>query len=259
MRKSPAGRQRSEKPVTETLIVERSDAVTVLTLNRPDKLNALNVSLVEALIEAIEAAITARTSLIVLRGAGKGFSAGFDVDGLDEMSGGDLALRFLRIEILLQLIQHAPTATLALVHGPCFGAAADLVATCRWRIAAPGTRFRMPGLKFGVILGTRRLAHLVGTDAARAFLETSKVFDHEEALAKGFLTGVEPLEAWADLIRSSADVAATLAPDAQAALMACTLPDTRDADLAALARAVAQPSLKERMSAYVVGLQSKRQ
>jgi enoyl-CoA hydratase/carnithine racemase len=242
----------------EPLIVERRDAAAILSLNRPDRLNALNAALVEALTKSVETAIKSGARLIVFRGEGKGFSAGFDIDGLDGMTDGDLVLRFLRLEQLLQSIHHAPVATLALAHGACFGAAADLVAVCRWRVAAPSTRFRMPGLRFGVVLGTRRLAHLVGTDTARCLLESSKVFGDEEALATGFLNGVAPQEAWRELIDTSLKTATALAVESQAALLACTVADTRDADLAALARSVAQPGLKERMSAYIAGLQRQR-
>jgi hypothetical protein len=56
------------------------------------------------------------------------------------------------------------------------GAGADLVAACDWRIAAPATRFRMPGLRFGIVLGTRRFAALVGADAAHEILVTSRSF-----------------------------------------------------------------------------------
>jgi enoyl-CoA hydratase/carnithine racemase len=153
--------------MTTPLIVERTEDVVILRLNRPDKLNALNAALVEALIEAVESAIADGVRQIAFRGEGKGFAAGFDVDGLDALSDGDLALRLIRIETLLQRVQHAPVATLALVHGPCFGAAADLVTACRWRVAAPGAKFCMPGLRFGVVLGTRRLAQRVGTHRPR--------------------------------------------------------------------------------------------
>ncbi len=238
------------------VIVERSENTAVLRLNRPDKLNAFNAPLVEALIEAVEKAIGEGVRLIVFRGEGKAFAAGFDVDGLEAASDGDLALRLIRIEMLLQRVQHAPVATLALVHGPCFGAAADLVAACRWRVAAPGARFRMPGLRFGVVLGTRRLAQRVGTDTARTLLESSKVFNHEDALAIGFLTGIGAQDDWPALVASHAGLAAALTPAAQAAMLAGTVLDTRDADLAALARSVAQPGLKGRIADYVASLKS---
>jgi enoyl-CoA hydratase len=243
--------------MTAPLIVERVEGAAVLRLNRPDKLNAFNAPLVEGLIEAVDRAVADGVRLIVFRGEGKGFAAGFDVDGLDAASDGDLALRLIRIEILLQRVQYAPVATLALVHGPCFGAAADLVAACRWRVAAPGAKFRMPGLRFGVVLGTRRLAQRVGTDTARTLLESSKVFDHEEALRVGFLTDVTAQEGWPNLIASCASVAATLLPAAQAAMLGGTVPDTRDADLSALTRSVAEPGLKARIAAYVASLKSK--
>ena len=238
------------------VIVERNENTAVLRLNRPDKLNAFNAPLVEALIEAVEKAIGEGVRLIVFRGEGKAFAAGFDVDGLEAASDGDLALRLIRIEMLLQRVQHAPVATLALVHGPCFGAAADLVAACRWRVAAPGARFRMPGLRFGVVLGTRRLAQRVGTDTARTLLESSKVFNHEDALAIGFLTGIGAQDDWPALVASHAGLAAALTPAAQAAMLAGTVLDTRDADLAALARSVAQPGLKGRIADYVASLKS---
>lgn len=243
--------------MTTPLIVERTEDAVILRLNRPDKLNALNAGLVEALIEAVESAIADGARQIAFQGEGKAFAAGFDLDGLDAFSDGDLALRLIRIETLLQRIQHAPVATLALVHGTCFGAAADLVAACRWRVAAPGAKFCMPGLRFGVILGIRRLAQRVGTDTARALLESSKIFDHEEALSVGFLTAVSAQELWPDLITSCAAVAAALAPEAQAAMLDGTVLDTRDADLAALARSVAEPGLKNRIANYVANLKRK--
>ncbi len=240
------------------LIVDRVESIAVFRLNRPAKLNALSSDLVESLIDALDTAHKDGTRLVVFRGEGRAFSAGFDLSDLSAASDGDLVVRFLRIEMLLQRVHYAPIATLALVHGSCFGAAADLIAACRWRVAAPGTKFRMPGLRFGVVLGVRRLANLIGSDSARALLESSKVFDHEEALAAGILTDIALQGDWPKLIEASARTATTLAPEAQAALLQTTVPDTRDADLAALARSVVQPGLKDRIAAYLAALQSKR-
>ncbi|MCX7135091.1 MAG: enoyl-CoA hydratase/isomerase family protein [Proteobacteria bacterium] len=159
--------------------------VTRLTLNRPTKANALSASLVEALINAVEYAGTDGTRLLILDGNGNHFCAGFDFTGYAEASEGDLVLRFVRIEHLLQRIYHAPYATLALAHGKIFGAGADIVCACSSRVAAPGTTFRMPGLRFGLVLGTRRLAHRIGADAARDVLATSRTFDAAAALKLG--------------------------------------------------------------------------
>src|SRR5476649_249453 len=109
------------------LLRDHDGHVTRLTLNRPQKANALSASLVEALINAIEYACTDGTRLLILEGNGNHFCAGFDFTDYAEASEGDLVLRFVRIEHLLQQIYHAPFATLVLAHGKIFGAGADIV------------------------------------------------------------------------------------------------------------------------------------
>ena len=136
------------------LLRSHAGHVTRLTLNRAAKANALSASLVEALINAVEYAQTDGTRLLIFEGNGSHFCAGFDFSGYDEATEGELVLRFVRIEHLLQCVHHAPFATLALAHGKIFGAGADLVCACSTRIAAPGTTFRLPGLRFGLVLGT---------------------------------------------------------------------------------------------------------
>lgn len=236
------------------LEIERDGDVKTLWLSRSEKLNALDQALVEALIEAVAVSATDGTRLLVFCGQGKGFSGGFDFSDVDRQSDGDLALRFLRIEQLLQAVAHAPFMTLGLVHGPCYGAAADLVASCARRIAAADARFRMPGLRFGVVLGTRRLARLIGQAAARGLLSTSRVFDAAEARRLGFVDEVVPADQWRDVVAATAAEARQLTVASAEALLRVTAGDTRDADLAELARAVAAPGLKARIASYLESL-----
>ncbi len=236
--------------MSDELLRQHDKHVTRLTLNRPQKANALSASLVEALLDAIDYAATDGTRLLILEGAGSHFCAGFDFTELQTRSEGDLALRFIRIETLLQTIYHAPYETLALAHGRVFGAGADLVACCSQRVAAPDTTFRMPGLRFGIVLGTRRLVHRVGTDRARDILSTSRSFDAAEALRIGFLTGVGPQDQWPDTVASAQANAETLTPAAMAALHRRTVTDTRAEDMAELARSVSTPGLKERIRRF---------
>jgi enoyl-CoA hydratase len=233
------------------LLIEQDGVVTTLVLNRPEKRNALSAELVEAMIASIGVARDDGTRLLVVRGAGAGFSGGFDFGKLDEHSDGDLALRFVRLELLLQDIWHAPFATMALAHGACYGAAADIVASCHRRIAAPGTKFRMPGLAFGVSLGTRRLAALVGADAARRLLETSPVFGEEEALACRFLTEIRGEDGWPEAVSQAAAAAQALPQASQRLLLSQTVEDLRSQDLAVLVRSVAEPGLKQRIAAFL--------
>jgi enoyl-CoA hydratase len=235
----------------DPLLVERDGGVTTLVLNRPEKRNALSAELVEAMIARIAEARGDGTRLLVVRGAGAGFSGGFDFGKLEEHSDGDLALRFIRLELLLQDLWHAPFATMALAHGACYGAGADIVGSCNRRIAAPGTTFRMPGLAFGVSLGTRRLADVVGADAARRLLETSAVFDEEEALACRFVTEVRGQDGWPEAVSQAAAAARALPQPSQQLLLAQTVEDLRSQDLAVLVRSVAEPGLKQRIGAFL--------
>jgi enoyl-CoA hydratase/carnithine racemase len=225
--------------------------VTRLTLDRPDKRNALTADLVEALLAAVDTAAGDGTRLLILQGAGRCFCAGFDFSAIDEQSDADLVLRFIRIEQLLQALYYAPFATLALAHGACFGAGADLVAACSHRVLAPDTKLRMPGLRFDVVLGTRRLAGLIGSDAARSLLETSRVFDAEQALQLGFARQIRGEDAWPALIEETAQAVAALSPAAQRALLQRTRDDTGDADLAALVRSISTPGLRARIRAFL--------
>lgn len=236
--------------MSDELLRKHENHVTRLTLNRPQKANALSAPLVEALIDAVEYAATDGTRLLIIDGTGSHFCAGFDFTDAQAQSDGDLALRFIRIETLLQALYHAPCATLALAHGRVFGAGADLVASCGLRIAAAGTTFRMPGLRFGVVLGTRRLMHRVGADKAREILSTSRSLDAAEALAAGFLTGIAAADEWPALVHDAQSAAEALTPAAAAALHRRTVIDSRAADMAELARSISTPGLKERIRKY---------
>lgn len=232
------------------LLHQHDGTLTRLTLNRPTRANALSASLIEALLDAVNAAHSDGTRLLVLEGAGKHFCAGFDFTAYQDQSEGDLAMRFIRIETLLQTLHHAPFETMALAHGKIFGAGADLVATCNIRIAAPDTTFRMPGLRFGVVLGTQRLAHRVGADQAHALLSESRTFDAQSALNNHFLTALAEPAQWPAFTQCAHACAAQLTISAFTALHRQITPDTRLSDMSALAHSVSMPGIKERIRLY---------
>ena len=209
---------------------ERAGTTLTLTLDRPAKMNALSGALVDALLAALDEAHRDGTRLVVFRGEGKNFSAGFDMGGYEEHSEGDLLLRFVRIEQLLQAVRHAPFDTLALAHGRNFGAGVDLIAACARRVASPEATFRMPGLKFGIVLGTRVFADRVGAERARQVLQVSQTFGTNDAFGWGFLTGVAAQDQWPATVQGAAEAATALAPEAAARLYRVTSDDHRDAD-----------------------------
>lgn len=235
---------------TSPIQCERNGATTLLTLNRPDKMNALNADMVEALLDAVEQASGDGTRTMVLKGAGKNFSAGFDFGGFEEASEGDLLLRFVRIEQLLQAVYHAPFPIVALAHGKNFGAGVDLICSCTHRIGSPDSSYRMPGLRFGLVLGTRRLMQRIGQDAARSVLRESLTFGASEAQRIGFLNEVSAPDEWALRLASLAQAAESLSAEATATLLRVTAPDSRDGDLAELVKSAAAPGIKDRIRAY---------
>lgn len=230
------------------------DGVCTATLNRPSAGNSLSAELVAALDAVFDEAAARRPRLVVLRGEGRHFCTGFDLSRLGEESDDALLARFSRIELMLQKLHRAPFPTLAIAHGRTVGAGADLFAACTHRLAADGTQFAFPGASgFGLVLGTRRLAHRVGAERARRWVETGVQIGLDEALASGLATGalVEPSGA-ADVARCLAAGPAGAAdrPFLESALAAAD-PVHDHADLSLLVRSAAVPGLKARIAAYV--------
>lgn len=221
------------------------------TLNRPDKLNALNAELVDALLEGVRHAHAQGARLLVLRGAGKSLCAGFDLSDLEAQSEGDLVLRFIRIEQLLQALATSPAYTVALAHGKVYGAGVDLFAACRRRIASEQGMFRMPGLKFGLVLGTRRFADLVGKQKALDILGASRPFSTDEAVQMGFVQQVLAQEDWPGVVQECEALVVELEDEARASLYRALDTVQADADLAHLVRSAARPGLKDRLRKYL--------
>lgn len=230
------------------LLVEQNEQQLTLTLNRPDASNSLTPELVEAMINALTGVYSIR--LCVIKANGRNFCAGFDLSNIESLSDGDLLLRFVRLETLLQMIHHASYSVLILSQGHAVGAGADIVAAGGYRVAAPGATFRMPGWQFGLALGTRRLTQLVGTDAARDLLIDTKIADAESALSIGLINEVSDQSHWDAVIATAWQRASTLPEKSLNNLMGLTVNDSRSSDMAALAISAAEPGLKQRILDY---------
>ncbi len=230
------------------LRVEQNGGLLQLTLNRPQSANALNPELTEALIEAIT--LSRQVRLCALRGAGRHFCAGFDLSDLEDLGDADLLWRFLRIETLLQAVHHAPFPVVAFGHGQLVGAGADLFAACWRRVAAPDAGFRMPGWNFELALGTRRLTHLIGQDAARDLLIDSRVLSAGESLDCGLATDLAAPDEWPALTEALLQRATALSPLAVRQMLELTAHDSRNDDYAAIVTTAGRPGLKDRLIAY---------
>jgi enoyl-CoA hydratase/carnithine racemase len=229
------------------------DGVRVLTLDRTDKANALSSDLVRQLLTHVKAAENEDCRTLVICANGKVFCGGFDFTGFESMSEGDLLLRFVEIEELLQRLRQSSFVSIALVQGAAFGAGADIVASCTYRIGAEASKFRFPGFRFGVALGTRHLSKLIGMQHAREALLSNATIDAKTALDVGLLTEI----ADAGALKQKADeISMRIGGAARAAqnrILHLTSPQDNDGDLAELVRSVSAPGLHDRISRYRAG------
>lgn len=241
--------------MSSLVLVERNADSWIFTLSRPDKLNAMSADLVDQLQDAVDSAHQEGARLMVFKGAGKSFCAGFDLSNFESSSEADLLMRFVRIELLLQTIANSPCLTLALAHGKVFGAGVDLFAACKHRIATQEATFRMPGLKFGLVLGTRRFSSIVGNEKARALLEKTSIFDADQAFNMQFIHQCAPVESWPELIEDAKSCSVALDVQAQTSLYAVLGNEQiqNNADLSNLVRSAARKGLKDRLRLYVGG------
>lgn len=173
---------------------ERDGAVLRLTFNRPEKLNALNDGVRAALHDAVRGAREdTAVRVVVLRGAGRAFSAGADLTEGGPAAEETWAERRHRVggwQRLLDDLEALPAVTVAVLHGHCIGGAALLAAACDLRIADATLQLRIPELHIGIPLtwgGVPRLAREIGLPLTRDLVMTGRVLDAREAHAAGFV------------------------------------------------------------------------
>ncbi|MGA0954084.1 MAG: enoyl-CoA hydratase/isomerase family protein, partial [Burkholderiaceae bacterium] len=116
------------------------------------------------------------------------FCAGFDFSDLQDQTDEILQERFIAIEKMLQALSTAPLLTVACIEGAAFGAGADLAVACRLRMGTGTAKFKFPGSRFGLVLGSRRLGQCAGADRAIEILANNETVLAEQALKDGLLT-----------------------------------------------------------------------
>jgi enoyl-CoA hydratase len=183
----------------QDLLVESRDGIAFVTINRPEKLNALNDRTMEEL-DAAFAAIGAdpQTRGVVLTGAGeKAFVAGADIGELARQSPVDGRARSLRGQGVLDRIERLGKPVVAAVNGFALGGGCELAMACHVRIASESARLGTPEVKLGLMCGyagTQRLPRLVGKGRALEMLLTGEMVDAQEAARIGLVNRVVPRE-----------------------------------------------------------------
>jgi enoyl-CoA hydratase len=183
-----------------TLLLEDVQQVRIITINRPDKLNAINQVVLSELDQAFTDCLRDdHICGVMIIGAGeKAFVAGADISefvGLSPAHGEQIAQRGQR---LFNTIENSPKPVIAAVNGYAFGGGCELTLACHLRIASTNARFAQPEVKLGLITGfggSQRLSRLIGRGRALEMLLTGKTVDAAMALSWGLVNQVvEPAE-----------------------------------------------------------------
>ncbi len=183
--------------MAERILVERNDAIATVTLNHPERLNALDKAMWQALGDAIEA-LDGDDDLrcIVLRGAGgRAFAAGADIAEFEtERADRERARAYNAVvERAIGALAGCRHPTLALIEGVCVGGGLEIAAVCDLRICGESSRFGVPIKNLGLVMGyfeLRGLVALAGPAGAAEILLEGRVFGAEEALRLGLVSRV---------------------------------------------------------------------
>jgi len=183
----------------ETLDIEVNGSIARLTLNRPERLNAMNATMLRELAEAARWFDGQRdVRVVIVRGAGRAFSAGADLKDTSRSEADDWLARREAAQAgsrMMDAVEAIKATTIASVHGHAVGGAVLLVAACDLRIAAKGARFSIPEVELGIPLawgGIPRLVREIGPAMTKELVITCREFGAEEARTIRFINRVVP-------------------------------------------------------------------
>lgn len=180
----------------QTLLTSLEDGIFIITINRPDKLNALNKTVIEELSAAVDEVYSnAAIRCAVITGAGpKAFVAGADISeflSMNASAGEELARRGQ--EMVFNKIERSPKPIIAAVNGFALGGGCELAMSCHFRLASDNAKFGQPEVNLGLIPGyggTQRLVQLIGKGKGLELMMTAAMIDANEAKQLGLVNYV---------------------------------------------------------------------
>ena len=201
----------------ETITVEQRDAVTLITLNRPKALNALNSKVLEELIDAFAAYQADDSQLCaVLTGSGdKAFAAGADIKEMSEKEAADFYLEDFFAPWTSEIVKKTRKPWIAAVNGFALGGGCELAMMADFIIASENAKFGQPEIKLGVapgMGGSQRLTKAVGKSKAMEMCLTGRMMDAEEAERSNLVARVVPHDQLLDEAMKSAKQIASMPP-----------------------------------------------
>lgn len=208
----------------QTLLTSLENGIFVITINRPDKLNALNKTVIEELSSAIDEVISNKEirSAIITGSGPKAFVAGADISeflSLD-VNGGKALAQNAQV-MVFNKIENSPKPIVAAVNGFALGGGGELAMSCHFRIASENARFGQPEVNLGLIPGyggTQRLVQLIGKGKALELLMSANMIDAKEAKQLGLVNHVTTPE---NLLEHTKQILTVINSKAPLAIASC--------------------------------------
>jgi methylglutaconyl-CoA hydratase len=206
----------------KTIEVQYDGKVATLTLNRPDKRNAISFELIDDLLKALEEIAKSDAIVLIVTGAGKAFCSGMDLDNLKSLLGRTPEQNLQDSEAMVGLfrsIYEFPKITIAAVNGPAIAGGTGLALLCDFTLAVPEAKFGYTEVRIGFVpaIVSTFLLRQLPEKQARDLLLTGRIFDAQEALRLGLITEVVPAD---KLIERTHELAAKLMENSAASLHA---------------------------------------
>ncbi|NYF79655.1 enoyl-CoA hydratase/isomerase family protein [Granulicella arctica] len=206
----------------ETVLVTDDDGVRTITLNRPERRNAMTPLMQGELLAAMRDAAASDCRVVVFRGAGEAFCAGLDLSalqGMNDRSPEEHAADAERIALLFRTLYELPKPTIAAVQGAAIAGGTGLATICDFTLAVPAARFGYSEVRIGFVpaVVSAYLTLQIGDKRARALLLTGKVFDADEALRLGLVSEIVDAERLDTRVMEIAAVLKANSPESLAA------------------------------------------
>lgn len=252
-----------EKLSYSTILVTNDPPIRTITLQRPERRNAMTPEMQMELISAMEAAAASDCRVLVLAGAGEAFCSGLDLSALQDMKGktaADNRVDAERITRLFLTLYELPMPTIAAVHGAAIAGGTGLATICDFTLATPAAKFGFTEVRIGFVpaVVSAFLALQIGDKRSRDLLLTGRLFDAAEAYRLGLVNEVVPPEDLAQRVQALAEVLVSNSPQSLGAtkrLMAAQNRAWLDAAIAQAMEANAQAretaDFREGISAFL--------
>jgi len=206
----------------KTIQLVYDGAVATITLNRPEKRNAISFELIDDLLRALDEVGKSRTIVLILTGAGKAFSSGMDLDNLKSLLGRSPEQNLQDSRTMAQLFRSLyefPKVTIAAVNGAALAGGNGLALLCDFTLAVPDAKFGYTEVRIGFVpaIVSTFLLRQVSEKQARDLLLTGRIFGAEEAARMGLVNEIVPAE---NLMSRARELAALLMENSPASLCA---------------------------------------